>query len=447
MTTESCGSNGIQRTLYLILAVSLATLPTASAIAQTNAAAMAVRQRVEGLQAAPEGQPAAASPESPHQVSAEGPVSSSPSAGAAVPGKLDTRYISSNAAAVIVLRPAQILASPIAQVFPVEVASAAGLSYIGFDPAEMEEVIAFAQPSTASPIPDFGVTFKFKSQIRATSIAPQWRAQSRLGELGGKKYLRSGIPMMPSLYGPNNKTLIAASEPALQELVSNANQPKTGPLVDRIREVSSGNDLYFAINVAAFRPMLQMGAPMAVSKVSAQGLPLLEIANLVAAAELTFNVATSGPTSLVFHANDDTAAQKLETLIQEFTKRKNGLATQSGQATADDPIKQGLNRYLERIAKLSQVQRSGNDLTIFNLDGQDPVQRKFIEASVLSVAVRILAGVSQPQMQPGPGGVPPGMLGAPVAPGGPGGPAAVTPQPGAPPAAAASEQAQAAPQR
>src|SRR5262245_61176028 len=118
MKTKSRGKYIIKRILCSIFAATLATLTTSGAHAQTNAAAMALRQRVEGLQAGPEGQPPAASPESPHPVSPEGPPSSSPTAGAPGAGKLDTRYISSNAAAVLVLRPAQILASPIAQVFP-----------------------------------------------------------------------------------------------------------------------------------------------------------------------------------------------------------------------------------------------------------------------------------------------------------------------------------------
>ena len=72
-------------------------------------------------------------------------VRQAPGPGQSVPagansGKVDTRYIAPTAAVVVVVRPSQILASPIAQVFPVEVASAAGMKHLGFDPTEMEEV-------------------------------------------------------------------------------------------------------------------------------------------------------------------------------------------------------------------------------------------------------------------------------------------------------------------
>src|SRR5689334_5459783 len=118
MTTQLRCHGTCKRLLCAIFAAAIATLPSAEVIAQTNAAAMAVRQRVEGLQAGPEGQPPAASPESPHSVSPESPPTSSPGTGPTAPGKLDTRYIPSNAAAVIVLRPAQLLKSPIAQMLP-----------------------------------------------------------------------------------------------------------------------------------------------------------------------------------------------------------------------------------------------------------------------------------------------------------------------------------------
>src|SRR4051794_25154216 len=230
MATIVCRIGQFQRVLSLTLAAAIASGPLASALAQTNAAAMAVRQRVEGL--------SPAGPESPQPPGAPAPTPGQVAPAAPAAGKIDTRYISANAAAVIVIRPAQLLSAPIAQMLPVELVVAA----VGFEPAEIEEIVAFADPPTAGL--SYGVTFKFKNPIRASSIPLERRSHVQLAELGGKKYLRSMNPILYSLYAPNNRTVVAAPDGALQQLVTSAAQPKSGPMMDRIRDVAAGSDLY-----------------------------------------------------------------------------------------------------------------------------------------------------------------------------------------------------------
>ena len=57
--------------------------------------------------------------------------------------KLDTGFVSPNASVLLVIRPAQLMKSPLGQIFPVEVASAAGMKYAGFDPIDVDEAVAF----------------------------------------------------------------------------------------------------------------------------------------------------------------------------------------------------------------------------------------------------------------------------------------------------------------
>jgi hypothetical protein len=77
------------------------------------------------------------------------------------PGQgIDTTYVSPNAIAIVVLRPAQIMTAPMAELLPTEVATAAGLKYLGFDPSDVEEVSAFVdQINPAAPI-EYGLVVK-----------------------------------------------------------------------------------------------------------------------------------------------------------------------------------------------------------------------------------------------------------------------------------------------
>jgi hypothetical protein len=413
------------------------TAITIPAAAQTNAAAMAVRQRVEGLQngpAGPEGQPQPTPPGP-----GPGPGSAPNAYAPGQPGgKLDTRFISPNAAVVIVLRPSQFMASPLGQVFPVEVASTAGQRYLGFDPAEMEEIIAFAEPSGQG-----GITFTFKNPIRASSIPPMLRANAQLADLNGKKYLRSNMPQMPSFYGPNNKTLVVANDAILQQLVTSAAQPRSGPTIDRLRDVPSGSDLYVSIDVAALKPMiqkaigqLQVVGPLLAQQLKAQGSAtsfdvnsLIENANaalpyldILSAVEFTLNASTPGPTTAVAHCTDEAAAQKLETSIQEGIQ-KIRTPDPSAQTNPDNPVAQGIDRYRERLLQLIQPQRTGTTITCLHVDGQNPAQQQLVSAAIIAGVTKMQSEGTKAKSAKGkrakaiqtPGG-PAGPEGQPVAP-------------------------------
>src|SRR4051794_9895049 len=407
MTTIVCRVGQFQRVLRFAFAMAIATGSSISALAQTNAAAMAVRQRVEGLQpVGPESpQPQAAPGLPPGQVAPTGPA-----------GKIDTRYISPNAAAVIVIRPAQLLTAPIAQMLPVELVVAA----VGFDPAEIEEIVAFADPPTAGL--SYGVTFKFKNPIRASSIPLERRSHVQLAELGGKKYLRSTNPILYSLYAPNNRTLVAAPDGALQQLVATAAQPKSAPMMDRIRDVAAGSDLYVNIDLTSLCPFL----PMVMASVPPRAPPnvkqQLEAVNLISAVELTLNISNPAPSSFVARCTDEAAAQKIEAIVQE-AKQKAAGGTQTEQPGTTSPASQAIARYRDRLLQLFPMQREGANFTFFRVDGQNLSQQQFVSAVVVlsgiagSMAPEIMAARNaalHPQKGPAVGG-PPGAPGSPEA--------------------------------
>src|SRR5438874_8078475 len=100
MTTSLNRAGRFHRFLCVILAAAITTAPTASAVAQSNAAAMAVRRQVEGLQGAPgPGGPGPEGPQGPpSQGPPPGPGPGQPPPAEPATGKIDTRYISANAA-------------------------------------------------------------------------------------------------------------------------------------------------------------------------------------------------------------------------------------------------------------------------------------------------------------------------------------------------------------
>jgi hypothetical protein len=427
MKVPALKSGFSSRSICIVLAILMAMGPSLSVLAQTNAAQQAVRQRVEGLGAG------GVNPEAPR---GEYPPQPGQPGMPTDPGarKIDTRYISSSAAAVIVLRPKQLLTSPIAQMLPTEVATAAGLQFVGFDPATVDELAVFADQFNPVAPPAYGATVKFNQPFRAASLTPMVRPYAKLAQLGSKKYLQSSNPMWPSLYGTNTQTLILAPDATLRKLIESPNPSATGPIIDRVRQAAWGSDLYIALDVASVTPLLQMSLMQVPPQAKDQAIKALEVAKLIAVVELTLNLSGPRATSVVVHATDETAAQQLEAMLAEAVAKYQAgtLGAQPigepgteqpviEQPAMSGPIQQAMAQYRQRMSVLFQPQRNGTAITCFNMDGQNPGQQHFASVAVIGILVALLLPAVQAareaarraQAGAGPGppaeGIPPGV--------------------------------------
>jgi hypothetical protein len=375
-------SGGFFRLLSILLAVVMAVGPTTNVLAQ--GAVQAVRQRAENLGAGATQPLREPVPDNIERALA-GPAA----------GTIDTTYVSPGAMAVVVLRPAQLMSAPVTEMLPREVATAAGLKYLGFDPADVDEVIAFAD-MTNPLAPGYGLTIKFNKPFKGSSIPAELRAHAQLAELGGKKYLQAGgqNPMLPSFYGPNNQTLVIAPDATLRQLVAGGQAAKSGPMLDRLRDVPGGSDLYAVVDMTMVRPMIQMAVAQA-PPIPPEMQPLLEAPNHMSAAELTVNLTTSGPTSLIVHANDEASAQRLEELIAELSrKQQEQIRAQFAQlAASNDPVERALAQYMERISsswnKPLAPTREGATLTMFRTE-LGASQNPMVTAAIGGILVALL---------------------------------------------------------
>ena len=299
--------------------------------------------------------------------------------------------------------------SPVTQLLPIEVATAAGRLYLGIDPAEIDEVVAFGEFSDPTqPLLGFtyGLTFKFKAPFRAVSIPEQVRPAVQLSELNGKKYLQSAHPIFPSFYGPNNKTLVAAPDAMLRRIVESSSQPKSGPLLDRLREVPAGSDLYVAVDAARLRGLVPMALGML--KVTLAGVAK-DMLDSVSAAELTLNLATRGPITFVVHCNDEATAQQMELALA--AAKQNFTATAPTESPAGiSPFQQGMTQYLERIYQRFQPQRNGASITCLHIGAEDPLQPQLFGMVVGAIGasagtMKSFSATNAPQPVPGNGPV------------------------------------------
>jgi hypothetical protein len=309
-------------------------------------------------------------------------------------GTIDTTYVTAGATAIVVLRPAQIMKSPLAEFLPVEVATAAGLKYIGVDPANVEEATAFAD-LTNPTAPAYGLALRFIAPIRGGDIPEQLRAHTMRDEIAGKAYLKSQQPMMPSFYAPNNRTLLVAPDDVVRRLVGSPAGAETGPIIDRVRQVPAGNDLYVGVNVTALRPLVQMGLAQSSQPIPPDAKPFLAALDLIDAAELTVNLSKPGTSSLVAHANDEAAAQQIETILKDLAAKyqEKMKAAVAKQKASEDPIERAMAQYAERVSGRwtpLMPTRAGADLTFFRTEGTNSQQQQLVSVAVIGILVALL---------------------------------------------------------
>jgi prepilin-type processing-associated H-X9-DG protein len=334
-----------------------------------------------------------------------------PVAGAAAETKIDLTYVNPGAAAILVVRPRQLLTSPVMQMLPVEVASAAGLTYLGFDPVEVEEVVVFAQPPLAGP-PEYGVTLRFTKPFDMANLKEPVTAGTEPAELNGRTMLQNANPMLGSTYMPDDHTLLFAPDATIRRLVATMAEPKAGPLVDRVGKVVGGSDVYLAVDVATLRPML---TPMIQMAVAQSGAPLPEelqqltsAPNLISAAELVVNLSTPQPSSLVVHPNDKKAADSLERMVSSVVKLQQRQAEQAIAKfqASDDPIEHAFGEYMERMSKMTAgkplVERRGDMMVVFDqvvVGGPEHMPSTLVLVGISGVLVALLLPALQAARQ------------------------------------------------
>ena len=312
---------------------------------------------------------------------------------AAPAGMIDTTYVTPGAVAMAVLRPAQLMKSKTGQMLPVEVATAAGLKYLGIDPANVDEANGFVDASNPM-MPSYGLTLKFVQPQTGLKLPPDVRAHTKPDRLNGKNYLKSQEPQLPSFYAPDRSTLVVAPDQTLRQLVENSAKNKAGVLIDRVHKVAGGNDLYVAVDIATLRPFIQMG--LAAEQLPPEAKPFADAVNLVAAAELTVNFSKPAPTELVVHANEAGAAEQVEGLLKDGVEkaREQMRTALAPQAASEDPVERAFAQYMERVsgdwAQPFMPVRDGAKLTFFRIEGTNSPQQQLTATAMIGVLVALL---------------------------------------------------------
>ncbi len=287
--------------------------------------------------------------------------------GVALSNGLDLSYVTPNAVAMVVAYPSRVLKAPGMEMLPHEVITAAGKQELGLDPADVDQVLIVAEAAGGPPMAA-GVV-RFSQPHKLEDLLPKLAAATKAGQLEGKPYLQAANPMEPSLYMPDDRTLLVGMGPMIEKMVANAKQPEAGPLTRLVSSARLTGDVTAVAVVEPVRGVL--AAALAMAPVPPPLEDLKRLPELTKAAKIELQWTGMPQASVAIVAPDEAKAVQLEALINKAIDFGQQMSLQQMSQSMDqpnDPVQQATAQYVARLNeylfKMLRPQRRGTILSV-----------------------------------------------------------------------------------
>lgn len=306
--------------------------------------------------------------------------------------KVDLGYVTPGAVAAAAVFPRRVLNAPEMEMMPLEVITAAGIKELGFDPMQIEWVLAFVEmpepgAMMAGPPPAAVVLRSAKPFPDGKILGDLWN-QTEEDQLDGKTYRKGMNPMMPSIYQPNKYTLIIATGDLLPRMLSNHATPEDGRVTSVLGRMKKMPDVMGVVFIEPLRPMLAM--PLAMAPIPLELNDVKRVPSLLTSIGIKGDIHGMAPSFTLFlKANDEEAAKDLDNIIgkaMEFGKKALE-AELAKQKTSDDPVEQAATQYSKRLADMMMEQcrpvRKGDKLILTSEGSNNPQAASMATIGVL----------------------------------------------------------------
>ncbi len=309
--------------------------------------------------------------------------------------KIDLGYVTPGAVAAVAAFPRRVLTAPEMEMMPLEVITALGMKELGFDPLEIEWVLVFVEmpengAMQAGP-PSVAIVLRSAKPFGEGKILGKLWDRTTEAQLDGKTYRKAMGPMDPSIYRPDEYTLIVASGDFLPRLLSNHASPEKGrvtKVLGRMKELPDATVLLF---VEPLRPLLAM--PLAMAPLPPPLADVKRIPELLTSVGAKVNLRGGPSLTLILRANDEDAAVELEKIIdQALDMARQAMAAEiAKQENSSDPVEQAFAKYSKRIGEKMleyfRPVRKGEKLTLTTDAGDNP---QMASMAVIGILVALL---------------------------------------------------------
>ncbi len=301
---------------------------------------------------------------------------------------VDLSYVPAAAVGALVLHPQQILAGENADWMPVEVITAAGLQNVGFDPMQIQEVVAVVAPPdmrkatgpepvlpggaapavrNGPPEPGFGVILHFAQAYARRDVVGKLQPMApTVQEIDGKKFAMLRGPMPFGIYMPDDRTLVVGTDGLLQQMIGAKNVDSDLTKVLRATDCSGTATAVFSLD--AMRDLINQAMAHA-PPLPPQFADFLKIPSLISSGVVKLDFRGPGEMSATLHAADAKSAEELQQLIERGIEMgRQAMLAQIAQSPvpANDPVQQAMQKYSIRMTGRTfdsiKPKRDGSDV-------------------------------------------------------------------------------------
>lgn len=278
----------------------------------------------------------------------------------------DLAYVPPTATAAVILHPRRVLTAPESELLPLEVISAVGKKEFGLEPLEIEWAVAVAEVGGFGP-PQFGLVLRFSAPLDDSQLLNSLKQDTEKETLEGRPYYRSrDLLFMPSIFLPDDHTVIVAQEVMLQKMLRNHRDPRPGKVSRILDDMKRLPDAAAALDFEPLRPLVRrffLQEPLPPPLAALQDVP-----RLVADVEARVDFIGSPSLYLALRSNNDADALKLQNTIAAILEDVKGMILDQAQsgAASEDVLEQAAAQYLARISDrflaVMQPEREGDTL-------------------------------------------------------------------------------------
>jgi hypothetical protein len=283
---------------------------------------------------------------------------------------------------------------------PIEILSAVGKQQAGIDPLDIESAVIvvdkFRNPQNP---PEFGVILRLAKPYQQGQILPQMFAGAQPVNAGAKTYLKGPAAPLNALHMPNDRTVLLATEPMMQQMLA-VTEP-AGHLALLLQRTNVEHHVTAIVSVDAMRA--EVNAMLAQApQVPPPFNQFLAAPEHLSAVALRTSLADQFKLELILLGRNDASAQELERLV--------GLALMIGKEAAvnaasqqlqkgdpNDPVQQATLQYTQRMAdhyvKMLQPKRSGRAVTV-SVEQESSAATMAIATALLLPAVQAARGAA-----------------------------------------------------
>ncbi len=263
---------------------------------------------------------------------------------------VNVAYIPYDAVAAVVLHPKRVLTSPKFELWPIEVATAAGMQYLGVDPSKVEQAVGvLGMTGLPAGQPGLGLVLIFAEPYDANLVKQRLGADTTEANYNGKAYFK---PKGQSGFGfamPDERTLLVGTELALRGMLKPPKEPT--PLMKLLEDVDTTKTAVAVLDFDTIQPLVSL-ALEALPPVPPQLNEFLLAHEDLKWVELEIDLEKTPTIAFALGGNDEGSATKLKGLLEKGKEMGRQFAEgylAQMEAEATDETSRAIPKYLRRL--------------------------------------------------------------------------------------------------